>query len=244
MTDSTRTKNTAKHQSTIVTRSELITSSSGSLIQVHGRSLWTTSHVVADKFNKRHSNVIRSIENLECSSEFSQLNFEKRDFLDERGKLQKTYDTSRDGFSILAMGFTGKGAARWKEQFIAAFGSMERELPRIANRKADPALKIVNGEKSAAAILMTDCLQDARAEVGKETMSHHYATEHSLCSWVLTGSFGSLNPNNLDVLSMRLMAKIRRRNAVLIIKCLDYKKRKFQLREEFPLIEIAMLEAA
>lgn len=244
MTHSTRTKNTAKRLSTIVTRSELLTDITGSLIQVHGRSLWTTSHVVADKFVKRHSNVIRSIENLECSSEFSQLNFEQRDFLDERGKLQKTYDISRDGFSILAMGFTGKGAARWKEQFIAAFGSMERELLRIANRKSDPALKIANGEKSAAAILMTDCLQDARAEVGKETKFHHYATEHSLCSWVLTGSFGSLNPNNLDVLSIRLMAKIRKRNAVLIIKCLDYKKRKFQLREEFPLIDIAMLEAA
>lgn len=244
MTHTTPKKISASRSCPVGTESELIAGYTGSLIQAHGRSLWTTSHVVADKFGKRHSNVIRSIENLECSSEFSQLNFEQRDFFDERGKLQKTYDISRDGFSILAMGFTGKGAAKWKEQFIAAFGNMERELLRIANRKSDPALKIANGEKSAAAILMTDCLQDARAEVGKETKSHHYATEHSLCSWVLTGSFGSLNPNKLDVLSMRRMAKIRQRNAVLIIKCLDYKKRKFQLREEFPLIDISMLKAA
>ncbi len=244
MTHTTPKKIAAKRVSTKATRSELITDFTGSLIQAHGRSLWTTSQLIADKFVRRHSNVIRAIENLECSTEFSRLNFEQRDFLDERGKLQKTYDISRDGFSILAMGFTGKGAAKWKEQFIAAFGIMERELLRIASRKSDPTLKIANSEKSAAAILMTDCLQDVRGEAGKETKSHHYANEHSMCAWVLTGQFGPLIPNSLDHLTMRRLATIRKRNAVLIIKCFDYAKRKLQLREEFPLIEVAMLGAA
>lgn len=244
MTHTTPKKIAAKRVNAMATRSELITDFTGSLIQAHGRSLWTTSHLVAEKFEKRHDNILRAVVNLDCSDEFRRLNFEERDLLDERGKLQKTYDISRDGFSILAMGFTGKGAAKWKEQFIAAFGIMERELMRIASRKSDPTLKIANSEKSAAAILMTDCLQDARGEAGKATKSYHYANEHSMCAWVLTGQFGPLSPNSLDYLTMRRLATIRKRNAVLIIKCFDYAKRKLQLRKEFPLIEVAMLGAA
>ena len=48
------------------------------------------------------------------------------------------YRVSRDGFSFLAMGFTGRAAAEWKEKFISAFGKMERELRRIAISHASP----------------------------------------------------------------------------------------------------------
>lgn len=227
---------------TKATKSISTVDSTNSLIQIHGRHLWTTSVLIADRFGKRHGNVVRAIENLECSAEFSLLNFEQRDYLDGRGKIQKTFDISRDGFSLLAMGFTGKSAAKWKETFINAFGCMERELQRLAARKSDPTLKLANNEKSAAAVLMTDCLLDARSESGKVTKAFHYSNEHSLCVWVLNGQFGPLEKNSLDCLATRRLAKIRQRNAVLIIKCLDYAKRKIQLRDEFPLV--TMLEIA
>lgn len=38
------------------------------------------------------------------------------------------YRLTRDGFSFLAMGFTGKKAAAWKEKFLMAFNAMERRL--------------------------------------------------------------------------------------------------------------------
>jgi hypothetical protein len=38
------------------------------------------------------------------------------------------YEITRDGFAFLAMGFTGRKAAQWKETFIAAFNAMEQEL--------------------------------------------------------------------------------------------------------------------
>ena len=241
----TPNKKAAGGKTTTATKSICNVDSTGSLlIQAHGRNLWTTSMMIAAKFGKRHSDVIRAIAKLECPGEFSLRNFALRDYIDERGKLQKSYDISRDGFSLLGMGFTGKAAAKWKVQFIEAFGTLERELLRIANRKHDPALRIASNEKSAAAILMTDCVKDARADVGKTCAHHHFSNEHSLCNWVLTGRFEAINQDNLDCVTMRQLTVIRRRNSVLILKMHDYANRKAKLREEFPLTAAMALGVA
>jgi len=240
----TPNKKAAGGKTTTATNSVSITDSTGSLIQAHGRNLWTTSQVIAEKFGKRHDNILRAVVNLDCSDEFRLLNFEEVNYIDEKGKPRKSFDISRNGFSLLGMGFTGKSAAKWKELFIAAFEKMERELLRIASRKTDPTLRIATSEKSAAATLMTDCLVDVREEAGKPTKPHHFITEHSLCNWVLIGHFGPLNPNDLDCLTMRRLASIRKRNAVLIVKGLDYTERKNALREAFPLTDVTMLGAA
>lgn len=103
----------------------------------HGE-LWTTSTLVAAKFGKRHDNVVQAIERMECSDEFNLLNFKEITYLDDRGREQRAYRISRDGFSFLAMGFTGRPAARWKEEFISAFNKMEREQRRIVTNRALP----------------------------------------------------------------------------------------------------------
>jgi Rha family phage regulatory protein len=241
-----RKKIDVKCASTMATTQVAITcrNFAGSLIQAHGSSLWTSSLLISEKFGKRHGNVIRKIERLDCSEEFRRLNFELANFLDEQGKPRKSYDISRDGFSRLAMGFTGPGAAKWQELFIKAFRKMESELLRIAFRKHDHDLKIASNEKCSAALLMTDCLVDMRRELGKCSGPHNFIIEHSLCNWALTGKFGSLNPNDLDFMSMRRLTVIRRRNSVLILKSLEYDERKKKLRDEFPLIAITILEVA
>jgi len=55
------------------------------------------------------------IRKLECSEEFRRLNFEPSDYIDERGKEQPMYEMTRDGWTFLVLGFTGKKAARFKE---------------------------------------------------------------------------------------------------------------------------------
>ena len=87
-----------------------------------------TSLQVAEHFGKRHPDVLRAIRKLEVSEEFSRCNFAPRDYFDERGKVQPMYDITRDGFAMLAMGFTGKEAARWKEAYISTFNAMEAKL--------------------------------------------------------------------------------------------------------------------
>ena len=92
----------------------------------------TTSLAIAEHFGKRHDNVLRDIERLECSKEYYLLNFEEvtHKYVNGKGAVQtgKAYNVTKDGFMFLAMGFTGKEAAAWKERFIAAFNAMERQL--------------------------------------------------------------------------------------------------------------------
>lgn len=92
----------------------------------------TTSRIVAEKFGKRHDNVLRDIAGLkeDAPGEFWLLNFEERDYLDSRGKNQPMVELTRDGFVLLAMGFTGAAAMAWKVRFIEAFNLMEEELKR------------------------------------------------------------------------------------------------------------------
>lgn len=99
-------------------------------VAVHQDRIITTSLVVAEMFGKEHKNVLRDIESLECSEEFSRLNFEPSTYK-VRGKDYPIYFITRDGFSFLAMGYTGAKAAKFKEAFIAAFNRMEQAL-RVA----------------------------------------------------------------------------------------------------------------
>ena len=71
----------------------------------------TTSLKIGECFGKEHGKVLRAIENLECSEEFRQANFGLSSYVAMRGKTMPMYEITRDGFSFLAMGFTGKKAA-------------------------------------------------------------------------------------------------------------------------------------
>lgn len=86
-----------------------------------------SSDLVAKKFGKVHRDVMRSINNLECSEEFSLRNFAQSTYV-VRGKNYDCYLMTRDGFAFLCMGFTGKEAAQWKEKYIEAFNEMESSL--------------------------------------------------------------------------------------------------------------------
>lgn len=82
-------------------------------------------------FNKRHDNVLRAYDHLECSPEFNRLNFELVDSIDKKGEKRREIRMTKDGFVFMAMGFTGKQAARVKEAYINAFNAMADQLQQI-----------------------------------------------------------------------------------------------------------------
>lgn len=125
----------------------------------HGQPV-TTSLLIAEKFGKRHTDVLRAIGNLECSEGFRQRNFASADYLDEQGKPRPMFEITRDGFSFLAMGFTGKEAAAWKEKFIAAFNQMARELTRLTIQKQDAFWQQKRIEGKVARLALTDAVHD------------------------------------------------------------------------------------
>ncbi|MGG5796664.1 Rha family transcriptional regulator [Edwardsiella tarda] len=102
-------------------------------VTIHDGKAVTTSQAVAEYFIKRHDNVLRSIDSLECSPEFRLLNFKETSYQRENpnggtGIGTKYYEMTKDGFVFLVMGFTGKKAAAFKEAYIAEFNRMERQL--------------------------------------------------------------------------------------------------------------------
>ena len=87
-----------------------------------------SSRQVAENFGKEHKDTLESIrqilaaENSATKSMFYETTFENR------GKQYPMYLMNRDGFTLLAMGFTGKAALEWKLNYIAAFNEMEKKL--------------------------------------------------------------------------------------------------------------------
>lgn len=87
-----------------------------------------TSLDVAETFGKDHKNVLRDIRGLGCSEEFNRLNFEPISYIDAMNRKQEAYVMTRDGFTLLAMGYTGELAMKFKEAYIKQFNAMEAAL--------------------------------------------------------------------------------------------------------------------
>ena len=90
----------------------------------------TTSLIVAEKFHKEHSKVLRAIENLlEGLPKSGDTLFTKATYVEKQnGQIYPMYYMNRDAFALLVMGFTGKKALQWKLDYIKAFNSMESIL--------------------------------------------------------------------------------------------------------------------
>lgn len=108
---------------------------------MHGCTPVVTSLMVAEKFGKRHADVLRSIENTkkDCSDDFNQRNFALVEYLDGKGEKRPSYEMTKDGFSMLMMRFTGAKAGAWREKFIDAFNAMLRHINEEIQRKASQA---------------------------------------------------------------------------------------------------------
>ncbi|EAH4810678.1 Rha family transcriptional regulator [Campylobacter coli] len=105
-------------------------------LEVANDQVTTTSLDIAAVFNKRHDNIIAKIETFPKDS-FTDLNFKASKYIDSTGRILPCYNLTRDGFSLLVMGFTGEKAYKWKIEFIKVFNEMEKRLRNIEYEKHD-----------------------------------------------------------------------------------------------------------
>ena len=102
--------------------------------RTENNSIYTTSVDVADKFGKRHANVIRDIRDLiNNDSSLSKMFYETTYTTKQKKALPCVYIT-RDGCSLLVMGFTGQDALQWKLKYIRAFNKMEQIIREEVNK--------------------------------------------------------------------------------------------------------------
>lgn len=128
------------------------------LVIMKDKQAVTSSLRVAETFGKRHDHVSRDIEHLRKDlPNFGEM-FVEANVPDSYGRDRKAYYLNRDGFTLLAMGFTGDKALQFKLQYIEAFNSMEeqvklptspREIARLAlqaNEETNQRLDSVEGD--------------------------------------------------------------------------------------------------
>ncbi len=97
------------------------------LVVIQNNQIVVSSKDIADHFGKQHKDVLENIHNI-LAAENSATKFYQETTYQNRGKDYKEYLMNRDGFSLLAMGFTGKKALQWKLKYIQAFNEMEETL--------------------------------------------------------------------------------------------------------------------
>ena len=183
------------------------------------RDAVTTSRVLADKFGKRHDNVLQKIGGLKKRSPdvFTRLKIKGSTYIDDSGKRNKEYLLNRDAFLWFAMSFTGKRADKFRADFIDAFNAMEEWIKtRLKN--------------SLEYQVMSETLYEVRHLHGKETKAHHYSNEARLINWALTGKFTSLDRASLPADDLDLLLDLQKRNSVLIGAGMPYQDRKESLR--------------
>lgn len=87
-----------------------------------------TSLDISETFGKEHKRVLQDIRELECSEDFRRHNFVQSSYVNSQNKKQPMYYVTRDGFTLLAMGYTGEKAMKFKEGYIRQFNAMEKLL--------------------------------------------------------------------------------------------------------------------
>lgn len=98
------------------------------LVIMRDRQAVTTSLQIAKTFEKNHRDVLRGIDLLKKDvRNFAQM-FSESSMPDSYGRPRRIYYLNRDGFSLLAMGFTGAKALQFKLAYIEAFNEMEDSL--------------------------------------------------------------------------------------------------------------------
>ena len=129
-----------------------------------------SSRQVAETFGKRHDNVLRDVQELDCSENFRLLNFEGSSYVSEQKRKLPLIYMTKDGFTFLVRGYRGKRAAAFKESYIQRFNDMERFIRNMLTARTEfPAF--------------TDAVMNAH----EEPKFYHFATEADMINKIVLG---------------------------------------------------------
>ena len=170
------------------------------VFQEEGQAM-TTSLIVAREFGKAHKDVIRSINELQTSAQNCANLFQKSSYKDSYGRDQFMYLMNRDGFTLLAMGFTGERALEFKLKFLQAFNAMgemlssdeyilarSQQILKKLNDRLEQKIQMLEGQKELLVkeneILAPKAQYTDEVLQAKDTYTHtEMAKELNFRSW-------------------------------------------------------------
>ncbi len=189
----------------------------------------TTSRKIAKVFGKEHYNVLRDIENLDCSESFNAINFELVNYKDKKGEKRPEYIITKDGFVFLVMGYRGRKAAAFKEAYIKRFNDMEDYIKSVQAAKMDyPAL--------------TQAIKEAY----DEPKNYHFSNELNMINRIVLGTDAkhfkqehgvdtkesSVRPY-LAAWQIKAVEDLQRADIGLLMSGMDFRGRKMLLTQYF-----------
>lgn len=143
------------------------------LVIMKNKQAVTSSLQVADTFGKRHDHVADSIDSLKKDvPNFGEM-FIETNLPDSYGRNRRGYYMNRDGFTLLAMGFTGSKALQFKLQYIDAFNEMEQQVKFQVPATLPEALRLAADQAEKISVLQpkADYTDKMLANPGLETTS-------------------------------------------------------------------------
>lgn len=185
-----------------------------------------SSRQIAENFEKRHDHVMRDIDAIKKDvPNFGEMFFETT-APDSYGREQRAYLMNRDGFTLLAMGFTGKAALEWKLKYIAAFNEMEKKLteqPQLTRSQLLATALIAAHEELEKKDKRIELLTaDTERMKPKEIFSDAVSTSQNS---ILVGELAKLlKQNGIEIGEKRLYAWMRENGYLIKRKGADWNK--------------------
>ena len=184
---------------------------------------------VAEFFEKNHKEVLRDIRNIAApnsglSKEFAERNFALGSYKDKQNQKRPCYYLTRDGFTILVMGYTGKKALRFKELYIRRFNEMEELIKSLVKARTEFPLLTENikllHEKPKPYHFSNECDMINRIILGKS--AKQFRLENNLEKGT------SIRPYLTEV-QINLIEKLQKVDIGLLVAFPNYEDRKRHL---------------
>lgn len=166
------------------------------LVQIQKNQAVTSSRKVAEVFEKRHDHVLRDLDDLKegITQNWGDLFYETTYIHEQNKQEYREILMNRDGFSLIAMGFTGKKALGWKLKYIEAFNKMEEEIKKnqLATKNLSPELQVLinlelkQKEQETAIAENKQEIQDMRNVISLDTTSWRKETSNLISKMALS----------------------------------------------------------
>lgn len=187
------------------------------LVVVNSKKEAVTSHVVISKgMEVTQDSSLKLIKQYKTDlEEFGRVRFQIVPF-ETKGGLQrrKEYMLNRDqAMFLITLMRNNPKTVGFKKRLVKQFTSMERWI----NERAQASIE---------AQLMCETLREVRQLAGKLTQGFHYANEHKLINYAMTGEYSAMDRRELDTNSLKVLTALEMRNAVLIGAGMDRETRR------------------
>lgn len=188
---------------------------------------------VASTFERKHKNVLRDIARITSSTSglsasFTELNFEPSVYKDVTGRKLPRYLLTRDGFSMLVMGYTGPKAMHFKELYIQRFNEMEQCIRSLLSARQEFPM-----------------LTEMICRMHESPKSYHFSNECDMLNRIVLGMSAkqfrlangiekgqSIRPY-LTAQQIQALERLQHLDYGLLYSCPDFQQRKQMLMSYF-----------